>query len=106
LNARARLPSRRQHDLVDFDHGGFRYTAGVGRFADRRIAEIFLTAAKTGTPLDAAARDAAIVASLAAQHGTPAETIRHALTRNGDGSASGPLGALLDLLAQQDGQSS
>jgi ribonucleoside-diphosphate reductase alpha chain len=99
MSARHRLPNRRAHELIEFGHGGFRYTAGIGRFADGQLAEIFLTAAKTGTPLDAAARDAAIVASLALQHGTPVEIIQHALTRNSDGSASGPVGALLDLLA-------
>ena len=103
MNARAHLPNRRAHDVIDFEHGGFRYTAGIGRFADGRIAEVFLAAAKIGTPLDAAARDAAIVTSLALQYGAPAGTIRHALTRNCDGSASGPVGALLDLLAEQEG---
>jgi hypothetical protein len=95
------LPNRREHELVDFDHAGFHYTCGVGRFADGALAEIFLNAAKTGTAIEAAARDAAITASLALQHGTPVDTLRHALTRNADGSASGPLGALLDMLAER-----
>jgi ribonucleoside-diphosphate reductase alpha chain len=96
---RERLPDRRGHELVDFDHGGFRYTAGVGRFADGRLAEVFFNVAKSGTEIETTARDAAIVASLALQHGATVETIRHALTRNRDGSASGALGTLLDLLA-------
>jgi hypothetical protein len=95
---RTRLPNRRAHELIEFEHAGFRYVAGLGRFADGRVAEIFLNAAKGGTPLDVTARDAAIVASIALQHGAPAEALQHALTRNGDGTASGPLGALLDLL--------
>jgi hypothetical protein len=45
------------------------------------------------------ARDAAILTSICLQHGASVETIRHALTRNSDGSASGPLGVVLDLLA-------
>ena len=48
------------------------------------------------------ARDAATIASIALQYGTPPETIRRALTRNADGSASEPLGAVLDLLADID----
>ena len=95
-----RLPDRRQHEAIDFQHGGFRYVAGIGRFPDGRLAELFFNTAKTGTALETVARDAAIVASIALQHGAPADTIRHALTRNSDGSASGPLGALLDMLAQ------
>jgi hypothetical protein len=45
--------------------------------------------------------DAAIAASPLLQHGCELETLRRALTRNGDGSASGPLAHVLDLLQQQ-----
>jgi hypothetical protein len=41
------------------------------------------------------------LASICLQHGASTETIRHALTRNSDGSAGGPLGAILDLLARE-----
>jgi hypothetical protein len=76
---------------------GFRYTAGLGYFSDGRLAEIFLNAEKIGTAIETIARDRAVVASIALQHGVPTETIRRAVTRNGNGEASGPLGALLDL---------
>jgi ribonucleoside-diphosphate reductase alpha chain len=97
---RQRLPNRRGHELVDFEHGGIRYTAGAGRFADGGLAEIFLTTAKRGTAVDVNARDAAVAASLLLQHGCPMDTLRRALTRNSDGSASGPLARALDLLAE------
>jgi ribonucleoside-diphosphate reductase alpha chain len=86
--------------LLDFEHGGIRYTAGVGRFKDGRLAEIFLTTEKRGTAVDVNARDAAVVASLLFPYGCPADTLRHALTRNADGSASGRLARALDLLAE------
>ena len=54
------LPNRREHELLTFEHEGIRYTAGVGRFADGGLAEIFLNAAKRGTALDVNARDAAV----------------------------------------------
>jgi ribonucleoside-diphosphate reductase alpha chain len=92
------LPYRRAHELIDFEHGGFRFTADIGRGLDGRLQEIFLNAAKTGMHVETAARDAAIVASLALQHGVSTEALRHALTRNPNGTASGPLGAVLDLL--------
>jgi ribonucleoside-diphosphate reductase alpha chain len=95
---RERLPNRRAHELVNLSHAGFRCIAGVGRFSDGRLAEIFLNVAKTGTDMDASARDSAILASLLLQHGVALQTIRHALLRNSDGSAAGPLGALLDML--------
>ena len=99
MSARERLPNRRGHELVDFEHCGIRYTAGIGRFGDGRLAEIFLNTAKHGTAVDTNARDAAVAASLLLQHGCPIETLRRALTRNADGSASGPLARVLDLLA-------
>jgi len=100
---RRRLPNRRAHLVLDFEHGGFAYTAGIGFFDDarRQPAEIFLTTPKHGTVLDTNARDAAIAASLLLQHGCPVDTLRRALTRNADGSASGPLAHVLDLLHQQ-----
>jgi hypothetical protein len=102
IAARERLPNRRAHTLVNFiTRDGFTYTAGLGYFDDGRLAEIFLNAKKIGTAIETAAHDSAVVASLALQHGVPPETIRHALTRNGDGSASGALGTLLDLLASK-----
>ena len=98
MRPRQRVPNRRGHMLLDFEHGGIRYTAGVGRFEDGRLAEIFLNTRKHGTAIDVNARDAAVAASLLLQHGCPLETLRHALTRNADGSASGPLARVLDLL--------
>jgi ribonucleoside-diphosphate reductase alpha chain len=77
--------------------------AGLGRLPDGRLAEIFLNvSAKIGTALDAVARDAAVIASLALQHGVPVGTIQRALARNDNGTASGALGGLLDLLAKED----
>ncbi len=93
-------PTDASTSCASFEHGGFRYVAGVGRFNDGRLAEIFLYSDKSGTTIETHARDAAIVASIALQHGATADELRHALTRNGDGSASGALGALLDKLAE------
>lgn len=102
---RQRLPQRRHHWLIDFEHDGHRYTAGHGEYEDGRPAEIFMNTAKSGAALDVATRDAAITASLLLQFGCPAETLRRALTRNRDGSAAGALGRFLDMLAaQRDGE--
>jgi hypothetical protein len=97
---RQRLPQRRAHQLVDYWHGGHRYTAGLGFFETGELAEIFINVpGRSGSAIEAVARDAAILTSICLQYGASAETIRHALTRNSDGSAGGPLGAVLDLLA-------
>jgi hypothetical protein len=97
---RMRLPQRRRHDLLDFEHAGRRYTAGLGYFDTGLMAEIFINVSgRSGSAIEAVARDAAILTSICLQHGVSVETIRHALTRNSDGSASGPLGVVLDLLS-------
>jgi ribonucleoside-diphosphate reductase alpha chain len=86
---RQRLPDRRGHELLDFEHGGIRYTAGVGRFEDGGIAEIFQNTTKQGTAIDVNARDAVMAASLLLQHGCSVDILRQALTRNGEGPALG-----------------
>jgi hypothetical protein len=63
------------------------------------LAEIFISNAKAGSHSDAAAKDAAVVASIALQYGVPVDVIRHALLRDPRGVASSPLGVALDLLA-------
>jgi hypothetical protein len=97
---RQRLPYRREHEVLEFEHSGIIYTAGVGRFENGDLAEIFLHAHKHGTAVDVSARDAAVAASLLLQHRCHVDTLRKALTRNSDGSASGPLARALDLLGR------
>jgi len=87
------LQNRRPHWLYRFECDYQSYTGGIGRFDDGRIAEIFINGSKVGTAAETNAQDAAIVASLALQHGCPIETIRHALARSG--GATGPLATLL-----------
>ena len=101
VQLRRRLPQRRFHELLDFEHAGYRYTAGLGFFETGGLAEIFINVpGRSGSAIEAVARDAAILTSICLQYGASVATIRHALTRNSDGSAGGPLGVVLDLLAQ------
>ena len=64
------------------------------------IGEVFLQTGKTGTEIEAMARDLAVVASIAVQHGTDLALLRKALISLDDGRPAGPLGAFLDLLAE------
>jgi hypothetical protein len=91
---RQRLPNRRGSISFGFDVNGLAYTATYSRFADGRVAEIFLQNHRTNSGADVNARDAAIACSLALQHGVDIEIIRRS-----HGCASGPLGAALDLIA-------
>jgi hypothetical protein len=102
--ARNRLPNRRAAETFDLEVGGLRYVVSVGKFTDDAPAEIFISNGKAGSDSDTAARDSAVVASIALQYGVPLEVIRHALMRNRDGSACGPLGAALDLLHEREAE--
>jgi hypothetical protein len=106
MSARERIPNRRASTTFDIEVGGMKYRATVSRFADGRLAEIFLSNHKVGSHADTAAKDSAVVASIALQYGVPLEIIRRALMRDGQGRPSGPLGAALDLLAADEGGAS
>ena len=82
------------------------FLSARSRFSDGAVAEIFLTNGRIDSHADAMARDAAVAASLALQHGTSLETLRRALLRDPHGVASGPLGTALDLVAGNRGAAS
>jgi hypothetical protein len=69
--------------------------------ADGRIGELFLNNHKCGNQSDTNARDAAILLSFAIQYGADITVIRRALCRDSKGQALSPVGAALDLLAEQ-----
>ena len=93
------LPQRRPSETFTFDHGGFEYRVTLGFYPDGRIGEVFLGAAKSGTALDIATRDSAILLSFALQHGATVEQIRSAMTRDVAGRPEGAMGVLLDRIA-------
>lgn len=100
---RISLPNRRMHETVRFRHWGLQYIIGLGRAAaDAPVSEVFINCGKTGEQAETLARDSAVLLSLALQHGVPLTTISRALTRNGDGSPSGPIGALVELISRLD----
>jgi len=100
MTARTRLPNRRASESFTFEVYGLRFTATVSRLADGRIGELFLNNHKAGNQSDTNARDAAIILSFALQHGADINEIRRALCRDSQGRALGPVGAALDLLAE------
>jgi hypothetical protein len=100
---RARLPDRRLAETHEVEHAGLRYKVTFGFFSDGSPGEAFISNHKAGNASDVAARDAGILLSLLLQHGCTLETISHAVSRNADGSPSGIVGAVLDLIAGQGG---
>lgn len=101
MTERRHLPNRRPTETFEVESQGLKFTASIGRFADGRVAEIFLQNHKAGSMAGINAQDAAVVCSLALQHGVPLETIRRALMRDSQGRASGPLAAALDLIMER-----
>ena len=98
MTARARLPNCRASVTFTFWCNSLLYTATVSYFANGDLAEIFLQNAKAGSHSDAAAKDSAVVCSIALQYGVPVDVIRKALLRDFRGVASSPLGCALDML--------
>jgi ribonucleoside-diphosphate reductase alpha chain len=95
---RERLPNRRECELFDFESMGLHFTAGISRYEDGRIAELFLDNHKAGSAIGTLVRDSAIALSFALQHGADLVAVRLALCRDSQGRALGPLGAALDLI--------
>lgn len=93
---RQRLPNKRACETIAFERDGSRYQMTVGFYADGRVGEIFLNHDRGDSLLDVLTSDAAILASLALQHGCTLETIAHALKRDARGIAASPIGAALD----------
>lgn len=100
MTTRSTLPTRREHFVFEFNSDGIGYTAGAGFFNDGSLAELFLSSHRPGSAAGTAARDGAIVASIALQHSVPLSTLRHAMTRSTDGAASGPVCMALDIVAR------
>jgi hypothetical protein len=104
MTARRILPNRRACETFSFSWLGMGFVATISRFDDGGLAEIFLSNGKVNSQADTAARDAAVVASLALQHGVPVDGLRKALLRDAHGIANGPLGIALDMIAAMDGR--
>jgi len=102
--ARERLPNRRSAETWDVEACGLHFRATVGRYDDGRVGEIFLSNTHVNSSAGIMASDAAVVASVALQYGVPLDVIRHALMRDPRGKSSGPLGVVLDQLAQEGTQ--
>jgi hypothetical protein len=98
--SRERLQNRRSCESFEFSYAGLTFTLCAGFYLDGRIAEIFLSSNKPGSPIEAIARDAAVTVSIALQHGADLETIRQALTKDHDGGPATLLGAALDAIAE------
>jgi hypothetical protein len=100
MTERQTLPQRRHCETFQIEFWKQNWNVTVGYYGDHKtVGEIFINATKTtGTDLDAACRDSAVLTSLALQHGCPLSIMKGAVTRNVDGSPSSIVGAIIDRL--------
>ena len=103
--AREPLPTRRFTATREIrwppDRGNGLIQISIGFYADGRPSEVFVTGCKSGTDVQAVARDASIILSLALQHGVPIATIAKAITRNEGERPASLIGAVVDLIAAE-----
>ena len=99
MNNRQRPPNRRPCETFVLECNGLRYLATISRFADGRRCCRPCEAVIMISRDSESAKDAAVVCSIALQHGITIDVIRHALLRDSHGRASSPLGAVLDIIA-------
>ena len=104
MSKRETLPQRRRSETFEFDAGvpGYpsaHFVATIGFYNDGRVGEIFVHPAKSGSDRDIAVQESAIAVSFALQYGADVESVRSAMPRTTSGRAEGPVGTLLDLLA-------
>ena len=104
---RAPLFNRRSAQSFEIEHfdqlGGIviRMHVAIGEYKDGAPGEVFvhlLGNAGKGSSLEALARDAAILISLATQFGCPLETQRRAITRDEHNRPLTLIGAVLDAM--------
>lgn len=105
MTQRTVLPQRRAAETFDLQHrhhrDPYRVTVGYVPGTDQP-AEVFVHGPKAGSESEALGRDGAILLSLAMQFGVPLETIRGAITREGNGEPSTIIGAVVDLLCRKE----
>jgi hypothetical protein len=97
---RQKLPSRRGALVINLMHWGQPLTATIGFYEDGRPSELFLDPPKYSNDFANLARDAALVISLALQHGITVEEMRDGVGRTEAGVPHSVLGTALDALAE------
>lgn len=109
---RKRLDNRRPSERLYFEHGGRIGTVAVGfpvKVTKKKImvaagpGELFITFGRAGDDVEAVARDAGLLLSIAMQHGVDLNIFRQSITRLDDGTASSVIGAAIDKIIETYG---
>lgn len=100
MSVRRNLPQRRACETRGLHFRSVDCRVTIGFYPDGTPGEVFIVGGKIGADFEAAARDGAILLSLALQYGVPLDVIAGALTKNTDGSPGSLVGAVVaDLVA-------
>jgi hypothetical protein len=100
MTIRRVLSQRRASETFDLDFGGLAraHTITIGFYDDGTIGEVFINGGKSGEQVEAIARDAAVILSLALQFGADLANIKSAITRDAQGDAQTIIGVVVDRL--------
>jgi hypothetical protein len=97
---RRRLPDRRRTLTLALDYDGQTYAVALGYDPTGRIHEVFVQGAKVGSGIEGLLDDAAVVLSLALQHGADPAALPRSMGRlGGNGERASVIGAVSDLIA-------
>lgn len=104
---RERLPGRRPSEVIEFNHietNGNRspFVATVGRYLDGRVGEVFLDAPRADSAVGILCHDAAVVMSIALQHGASIQELKDSVARTKleAGQPQSVIGSALDVIAE------
>jgi len=102
MNERHALPARRRCETFELDYGGLKksHVITVGFYDEGNIGEVFINGGKSGEVVEAIARDGAVLLSLAFQHGATLDTIKHAITRDGQDAPQSIIGVVVYRLSE------
>ena len=97
------LPQRRRAETFEIAFGGLKssHIVTLGFYDDGALGEVFINGGKSSELVEAMARDGAVLLSLALQYGADLHNIKSAITRDGQGSPSSIIGAVVDRLSEE-----
>lgn len=97
---RRKLEPRRSALTFSLRWQGVQHEVSIGTFDDGSPAEVFISGTKSGSDVQSVSRDAAILLSLALQHGVGLDLIKRAVTRDEGNRPQSIVGAVVDAFAE------
>ena len=103
------LPDRRAGETFEVRHGALSFWVTVGFLPDGAPIEVFASMkggrnSALSSDVEAIARDAGVLISIARQYGASMDTLRGAVTREESGAPASLLGAILDAMTEKTGE--